>query len=399
MENAVNQFFKGENAHQVQPTLMNVSKPVDTAFNNALVSPSTRGLVELYEAIEKDVPTKTDKMVHEKELRLSNPEGQLMAGDYPLLKSGVFTLNGFTNIPHSMAEYLHDNGYNDDYARYANTELDLRAQRARVSKNFLLRLREVDGVPHIRGVMSDRYGIIDHIDVIKSVFKGMPEGHHDSKVLNYFYDGDSLSGNVIIPDYVKDKASEYSVGFYICNSEIKTKVYSIKPYVYSRLDSSGYIWDKKDLVFNVNMKHVGEIEVTDLVNITREGIKAALSMGESLIVLLEQAKKIKIDNELRMIAYLCNEHKLTIKEGRLWHKNYQQSDQKGTVYGLLNALSTTATFFVDEQRDCLEKIATRMLATKINEPLQSMQDRWESVSKRSYHMDAKKVAKFEFSTV
>jgi hypothetical protein len=368
----------------------------DTLVNVSSVSQKVN-ITDVYVAVENDSKFKRDEMSLECDVRLDN---FCKAKDYPFTKNGLLTLNSFTAIPNAMLEYLYTNDYLEDYAEYCNKELDLRATKPRVSKNFLLRFREIEGQDHIRGVMSDRYGIIDHIDVMKSIFAALPGDLYDVYVSNYSNDGDSLSGNVIMPDYIKEhEDSEYSCGFTFGNSEIKTKTFSIKPYLYRAVDNTGYIWGKRDLTINVNMKHFGKIEQDKINSLVKIGIETSLSMGKNLIVLFEYAKKIGVDNGLRVIASLCRDYKLTTKQGKVWHKHYLHSAYQRTAFGIINSLSQAALEFSDATREGMEMCATQMLASNLNTTQEQMEKRWYSINSKCNLLDAKTVAQYEFCSV
>jgi len=367
----------------------------DTLTNVANASQKVN-ITDVYVAVENDSKFKRDEISEESYVRLDK---DIKAKDYPFTKNGLFTLNAFTDIPNSMLEYLYSHNYLEDYANYCNTELDARALKPRVSKNFLLRFREIDGVEYIRGVMSDRYGIIDHIDVMKSVFNALPGSLYDVYVSNYFNDGDSLSGNVIMPDYIKDyEDSEYSCGFTVGNSEIKTKTFSIKPYLYRAVDNTGYIWGKRDLTINVNMKHFGNIEQEKINSLVKSGIETSLSMGKNLIVLFEYAKKIHVDNGLRVIASLCRDFKLTTKQGKMWHKHYLDSHYQHTAFGVINSLSQSALEFSDATREGMELCATQMLTSNLVCTQEQMEKRWANINSKCNLLDAKTVAQYEYIT-
>lgn len=375
--------------------------PLDQKSSEVLVNVSDKTskvkITDVYISVENDSKLKRDQMVDESEIRLDD---QCKAMGYSFTKNGLFTLNDFTEIPNAMLEYLYTKNLLTDYAEYCNSELDLRSAKPRVSKKFLVRFREIDNEDHIRGVMSDKYGIIDHIDVMKSIFSSLPGSLHDVFVSNYFNDGDSLSGNVLMPDYIKDyEDSEYSCGFTFGNSEIKTKTFSIKPYLYRAVDNTGYIWGKRDLTINVNMKHFGKIEQEKIQSLVKQGIETSLSMGKNLIVLFEYAKDIYVDNGLRAIASLSRDYKLTTKQGKAWHKAYLESDYQHTAFGLINSLSKSALDFSDEYRQCMEMSATQMLTSNLSTTKEQIEKRWAMINSKCQLLDAKTVSLYEFRSV
>jgi hypothetical protein len=361
-------------------------------YMNVAQKLQTVNLTDVYDQIENDSKLKRDQIFGEDVVRLSD---DLKTLNFHYTKNGLLTLNGFTSIPNAMFEYLFTKGYFADYASYANAELEKRADSKRTSKKFLLRFRELNSVEQIRGVMSDRYGIIDHIDVAKAVLESLPGGNLDCEVENYHNDGDTMGGNVIMPDYIKHhEDSDYSCGFHFGNSEIKRRTFTIKPYLYRAIYRTGYIWGRRDLAINVNMKHLGNISFDKIQSVVASGVNSSLSMGQSLIKLFEYAKDIPVDNGLRVIASLSRDYKLTTQIGKSWHKAYMSTNYSKTAFGIVNSLSIAAQEYGGTTRELMEMSATQMLALSIDTTKEQMQKRWTNINSKSQLLDAKIVQNY-----
>lgn len=361
-------------------------------FENLHTSVRGTDLLTIFESVKNDSTKKFDLMVEEQTIRLDD---KLEVNGVGFTKNGLATLNTFTRIPHSMMEYQYTMNYFADYARYLNHELDLRREKPRVSKEFLVRYRKTDNGELIRGVMSNRYGIIDNVDVIDAVIRGIPGVVSDCVVSNYRNDGDEMYSTVYLPDYNKVEDSEYSCGFTITNSEVRSTTYNIKPFIYRRVDQTGYVYDKKDSVVRMNMKHSGKINKDKVETLTKSGINTALDLGRNLIDKFEWSKRVQISNAIRLIAALCREYKFSIQEGRRWYTNYLQSEYKTTAFGIINSLSVTAKEYEDETRAMLEGATLKIAIPSLDSSFEEIQKRWSQYQSKAQLLDEKVVAQYE----
>jgi hypothetical protein len=349
-------------------------------------------LSELKEVVDNEALLKRDEIVDQEKVRL---EMDLTSQGYPFTKNGLISLNTFTPIPNSMLEYLIKREYNADYAGYCNKELDNREIKARASKQFLLRFREIEGVEHIRAVMSDKYGIIDNDEVLKAVFYALPGGKSDTRCTSYFHNGDDLVANIILPDYIQSKPdSEYSCGISVGNSEVKTKSFTVRPYLYREASKTSFIWAKRDSAININIKHFGKMDFERIRNLVASGVETALTQGENILKVLEFSKDIKIDEPLRVIASLTRDYKLTIQQGRKWHKTYMEGDFQNTVFGLMNALSLSSNNYDGETGENIQVVVMQMLTPSLQVTPEQLFKRWNNINSKSFLLETKIVDQY-----
>jgi hypothetical protein len=118
-----------------------------------------------------------------------------------------------------------------------------------------------------------------------------------------------------------------------------------------------------------------------------------------MIVLLDCAKQVTINNGLRIIASLTRDYKMSIKEGKEWHKAYLNSDHAGTAFGIVNALSAAGDVFGAETKEMMEMLAVKMLAPTLTTTQSDIEKRWKNIESRSQLLDAKIVSQYEYKGV
>jgi hypothetical protein len=245
-------------------------------------------------------------------------------------------------------------------------------------------------------VASDKYGIIDHIDVMNAIFRSLPGGKDDALCSSYYNDGDTMGGNVILPDYIKKRPdSEYGVGFSFGNSEIRNKAFTIKSYLYRAIDSSGYIYGSRQMNLSIALKHFGKIDFQNVKKLVGASINTALNNGENMIVFFDYAKSIKIESALRIIVALTREFKMTISQGKKWYKNYVNGNDIGTSLGIINSLAITAKEFKDETKECMEQFAANLLVPNLNYTAAQLETRWNNINSKSQLIDVKIIKQYE----
>ena len=351
----------------------------------------------LKDRVDADALLKRDELMEQSLVRLS---GDLTTNDFPYTKGGLLSLNSFTPIPNSMFEYLYARNYYTDYAGYCNIELDNREIKPRASKDFLVRFREIDGVDHIRLIASDRYGIIDHDQVLKSVFYALPGGKPDVFCPSYCYDGDNLTVNILLPDYIQTKPdSEYGCGISVGNSETKAKSFTVRPFLYRASSNTHFIWNKRDSALNINIKHFGNMDFDKIRKMVSVGVETALTQGENILKLLDVAKFVPVDDALRVIATLSRDYRLTITQGKHWHQCYLNGDFQNTAFGLLNALSLASNKYDGEMAEYMQMSTLQMLTPTLVTSPEVIQKRWERINAKSHLLDTKTVEQYAFEVV
>ena len=154
------------------------------------------------------------------------------------------------------------------------------------------------------------------------------------------------------------------------------------------------IWGREDSSLQINQRHMGRINTQELQIQVRNVIHTALTMGNDMLTLLGHSKQVQVNNVLPVIAQLCRDNKMTIEQGKLWHKGYLETLQevKGdisekTAFGIVNGLTRSAQSYSGQMREQMETTASLILAPSIDATLQELSKRWGQLSNRADSMN------------
>jgi hypothetical protein len=361
---------------------------------------------KLIESVNEQAKFKRDIVKKESEIRLQDAD--TLVDGTPLNDSGLNSLRMFSGIPSSMISFLDERGYQNDLVKFVNTELDRREETWNASgkepRSFRVRVRhDDDGNDVIRAIVSERYGVIDNHEALEMIANSLSslKGSLASHVTN---DGDDIFGNVLLPDYMKSEPdSDYGVGISFRNSEIRNATFKISPFLFRAICLNGMIWGRQDSSIQINQRHMGRINTQELQAQVRNVIQVALTQGNDMLTLLGYSKQVKVDNVLPVIAQFCRDQKMTIEQGKLWHKGYLETlqESKGdvaekTAFGIVNGLTRSAQSYDGFQREQMETTASLILAPAIDASLQEMSKRWGQMSDRASILGEETVMQYAF---
>lgn len=350
-------------------------------------------LPALIDSINEQAKYKRDIVKKESEIRLKDIE--TLVDGTPLNDSGLNSLRIFSGIPSSMISFLDERGYHDDMVKFVNNELDRREETWNSSgkepRSFRVRVRHDDeGNDVIRAIVSERYGVIDNHEALEMIANSLPsiEGALASHLDN---DGDDIFANILVPDYMKSEPdSDYGVGIAFRNSEIRNATFKVSPFLFRAICLNGMIWGRQDSSLQINQRHMGRINTQELQVQVRQAITTALNQGNDMLTLLSHSKQVSVKNVLPVIALLARDNKMTIEQGKLWHKGYLETLQetKGdvadqTAFGIVNGLTRSAQSYNGYVREQMESVASLILAPAIDSSLQEISKRWGHVSDRA----------------
>jgi hypothetical protein len=357
-------------------------------------------------AVKSQVEFKEDIVKKESEIRLK--DANTLIDGTPLTKSGMNSLRMFTDIPSSMISFLSERGYDEELTKFVNAELDLREKQwndnGKDPRDFRVRTRQGnDGEQVIRAIVSERYGVIDNYSALEMIANSMPslEGALASHIFN---DGDDIYGNVLVPDYMKSEPdSDYGVGIAFRNSEIRNSTFKISPFLFRAICLNGMIWGRENSEISVNQKHMGIIDLEKLQEQVTIAVKVALSQGNDLMTLLSLSKQVKVKDEIATIALLARDNKMTIEQGKAWHKGYLDSlsEAHGDVheksaFGIVNGLTRASQDYNGSTREQMETIASKILAPSIDADLQAISKRWGMIDELAKQMGEKTINQYAF---
>lgn len=265
--------------------------------------------------------------------------------------------------------------------------------RLQESKKFTVRTRnDDDGNQVVRYVASERYGVIDNDTVMDIISGALPGGWSDSLASHAFNNGDDIIGNVLLPDFIKNRPdSEYGIGISFKNSEIGRYRFEICPFLFRAICLNGCIWGRSNSVIGVNKKHLGEINLDEIKMQVHEAVKLALSEGEQVLELFDITKEITVENQSQLVASLAKEFKLTIPQGRAWLNAI--GDEPGeTVFHTIQGLTKASQSFTGDVRQTMEETAGLILAPSLTADIDAIASMWEKFSVRAESLTPEQVA-------
>jgi len=115
------------------------------------------------------------------------------------------------------------------------------------------------------------------------------------------------------------------------------------------------------------------------------------------------AKQVKVNDPLATVAVLARDQKMTIEQGKLWHKGYLDSlhERHGDVheksaFGIINGLTRSAQDYKGATREQMETTASLILAPAIDSSLQEISKRWGLIDARAKQLEQKTVNQYQF---
>jgi hypothetical protein len=366
-------------------------------------------LEAFYSTLKAQSVNKVDVVKPESVIRLK--DASTLLDGTPLTKAGMNSLRLFTDIPSSMISFMDERGYSDELVKFVNDELNRREQdwskKGKDSRVFRVRTRhDDDGNTVARAIVSERYGVIDNLEAMEMIIDALPtkDAIKDALASHLHNDGDDMIGNLLLPDTIKSEPdSDYGVGIAFRNSEIRNSTFKVSPFLFRAICLNGMIWGRQDSNIKVNQRHMGNIDKQELRQEVRRAIVVALSQGNDLLTLLGHSKHVEVKNPEQVIAQLSRDNKMTIAQGKLWHKGYLESLQEAsghshdrTAFGIVNGLTRSAQQYTGSTREQMETIASAILAPAIDADLQAISKRWGLISERAKSLDDDTVLQYAY---
>ena len=363
-------------------------------------------LADFIETVKSQATNKVDVVKPESAIRLKDVD--TLVDGTPLTDSGMNSLRVFADMPSSIISFLKEREYNDDLVKYMNAELDRREtqwnNKGKEKRTFNVRIRhDGEGNNVVRAIVSERYGVIDNSEAMEMVANALPS-LNDALASHLFNDGDDIYGNILLPDYMKSEPdSDYGVGIAFKNSEIRNSTFKISPFLFRAICLNGMIWGRMNSEISVDQRHMGKIDLDSLQVKVTQAIKVALTQGNDMLTLLGYAKQVKVTDPVAVIAQLARDEKMTIEQGKLWHKGYLDSlhERHGDVheksaFGIINGLTRSAQDYTGASREEMETLASKILAPSIDSSLQEISKRWGLIDARANQLEEKTSRQYQF---
>ena len=311
-----------------------------------------------------------------------------------------------------MLSFLEERGYGDHMVTFVNDELSRREtewnNKGKDAREFRVRTRhDDDGNTVARAVVSERYGVIDNAQAMEILINALPSSSDLKDILasHVFNDGDDMFGNLLLPDMMKSEPdSDYGVGIAFRNSEIRNATFKVSPFLFRAICLNGMIWGRQNSEIKVNQRHMGKIDLNELQTQVTRAVAVALTQGNDLLTLLGHSKQVEVKNVEQTIAQLSRDNKLTIMQGKLWHKGYLDSlhetaghQHDKTAFGIVNGLTRSAQEYTGSTREQMETLASSILSPAIDSDLQAISKRWGLISERAKALDEDTVRNYVYA--
>ena len=233
-------------------------------------------------------------------------------------------------------------------------------------KKFLLRsIQTGDSDFTVRGVLSDRYTILDNTQVLDSlvnVVNNLPDFKVESLVLNDKKMHIRLSFNDIYHNFGKSpegKDDIVKVGLDIQNSEIGYSSLIVSPITYRLVCTNGLMaWKVEE--GSIRRRHI-HMTSTELQNMMEESMKQGINNAKKLLDGMIQSTKVTLDNPFSFIEEQGKSIQMSKKQIEVVKSNYEIEPMK-SMYGVVNAFTRTARDQKNHDvRLNIEKLAGNML--------------------------------------
>ena len=358
-------------------------------------------------SLEAQAQGKVDAMVPEHLVQMIDAERVSVAGRaVQMTPHAMDALRGFTDVPSAMAGWFKSQGLGTDLAMYINRGLANRSQawsdKGKEDRSFFVRMRkDADGSDIVRAVCSERYGVIDNLQAFGMLESVLPDEH--VLVSHLDDDGDDLFANLLLPDRMKALPdSEYGVGVAFRNSEVRNGTLEVSPFLFRAICLNGMIWNQA-MGRTVNKRHIGQVDLRDIRAQVRDAVQEALSHGADMIRLMQVSQQVRVADPLATIASASRELKLTIPQGKAWHKGYLDTLNErsghlaeGTAFGLVNGLTRAAQAYKGMDRTNMETQASVLLAPAIDADLQAIQRKWARIEANASALDRDTVKAYQY---
>lgn len=214
-------------------------------YDNVMFGDS-RPLTDLLDQLSNE--QKHDEIRSYSGLKLDE-ECKLVDGGASFTMRGFNSLCRLTSIPPAMVDWLAQNDFTSDVARYINGELlglefnDEQNNRPRKRIFTRFRMGDKDGNQLCRALFSDRYAAVDANVLVAMVADSLTASEREeARVHRLSYDGDELLFNLVWPGCDRHVNGEaYRVGIAIQTSEIGTLRMQVQPWIGRLVCANGLI--------------------------------------------------------------------------------------------------------------------------------------------------------------
>ncbi len=232
-------------------------------------------------------------------------------------------------------------------------------------RGVLIRMRiNEDGTGFIRGFLSDRYSVLDNIQVFESLEKILQHSPTANLASSYI-DDRRAHMRITFPDLTTDfgistegKHDVIQVGVDIVNSEVGASSLRVTPLVFRLVCLNGLkVWSADGDPFVQRHIHLTSNELFGRMN---TAIVDAIKGGDEMLETLNNVRKIKVANPLSVIEELAKKQMYSQNLIDQAKTNFM-IEPENSLYGVVNAFTRTARDLPNERRLEVEAYAGEIL--------------------------------------
>jgi hypothetical protein len=227
---------------------------------------------------------------------------------------------------------------------------------------MLIRVKDREEVPTVRGIMSDLYSVLDNDMVVEGLQAVINKFSDNYQIISYYTCDRRMHVRITFPTtsrqfgFTKDEIGDIlQVGVDIVNSEVG----------FSSLNIASLLWR---LVCTNGMRRVsaGETFIQRHIYLDSEtfynnmtfAIHTAIENGILMMKNFAESKKIVLIRPLESIQVVADKYELS---DAIVEKAQENWEHDATVYGLINSFTAAARGMNNENRLELERTANKML--------------------------------------
>lgn len=213
-------------------------------------------------------------------------------------------------------------------------------------KTLLLRgILEDDQDVYIRGVLSDKYSIMDNKDILENLIE-IADEVPDFDVVSVYNTDKKLHIRLAFPGMsMKFGTDKYGkndvirVGLDIQNSEIGYASLMIAPITYRLVCTNGLrMWKVEEGAFKQRHVHVSRV---DFIDTMRKTMLVSVDKGKEILERMGESRKVKVARPNQYIDRMVVKYNLSGKVGERVKEAYAVEPEK-SVYGIVNGFTRAA---------------------------------------------------------
>jgi len=196
----------------------------------------------------------------------------------------------------------------------------------------------------LRGVMSQKYSIIDNVWYINTLKEFIPGG----RLSHWNGDADTLYGNVLIPDTIREETdSQYGGMLSISNCEIGRRVISQIPSIFRAICRNGCIWGATKGT-EMRQRHI-RVDYKSVKELIRDNIHKQIPLLTTGIPMLLDTHNLTTEVGMANIfAAIVKQHNMTHEIAGEFIQQWTNNSNEKTAFGVIDAVTRAGQKFSPE---------------------------------------------------